>query len=88
MGESDRWQEYGSIGFRIKAFPDNEFTLIFPEWFTSSNATFDVVRPVWSTSRTSAEATVNTKLYHFSLHIRFYEKPDELSLRWNYVFHK
>ena len=81
--EPKRWKDLGALAFRLKEIPDQEFTLIFPEWFTS--------REIGSGARFQWEQTPTTGTwkkdpYSAILKLRYEESDQKRELRWEYRF--
>ena len=81
--EPRNWQEFGAIMFRLQELPDQEFMLVFPEWFTSNEI------GVWAPFEWDKAATAGTWRegpYSATLTFRFEQSGEKLELKWEYKF--
>jgi hypothetical protein len=83
--EPKKWQSMGPISFKLPAFPDQEFMLVFPEWFTS-NKLNTVTRFNWDLNPYVAIGSWEKESYTSTLTIRLKQSEQKVELVWNYEF--
>jgi hypothetical protein len=83
--EPKKWQSMGPISFKLQAFPDQEFMLVFPEWFTSDELNM-VTRFNWDLKPYVAIGSWESESYASTLTIRFKQSEQKVELEWDYEF--
>lgn len=81
--EPSSWRELGALGFRLKALPEQEFVLVFPEWFTAREMSTHA-RFTWEDFPTSR--AWQEKPFSAGLRFRLEEFDRNVHLGWEYTF--
>ena len=83
--EPKMWKNMGPISFKLQRFPEQEFMLVFPEWFTSDElntlTNFD-----WKLKPNMAVGSWESESYGSELIIRFEQSDQKVELKWEYEF--
>ncbi len=84
--EPKKWQSMGPISFKLQAFPDQEFMLVFPEWFTSNELNDPDISFDWDLKPYIAVGSWESESYTSILTIRFKQSEQQIELVWDYEF--